>query len=73
MLPWQARAQRAPRQARAGSSSRLYWKDADIIDNTFHMMAFHATMTGARPARTSSGARQARAGSSSRLYWKDAG
>ena len=65
-----ARASSGARQAREGSSSQLYWKDADYYwqYNAFHTLP----CTGARPGRASSGARQARAGSSSRLYWKDA-
>ena len=52
------RALSGARQARAGSSSRLYWKTPESIDNIlqFQMTPFHAAMTGAR-----------------QLYCKDAG
>ena len=75
MLPWQARAQRAPRQARARRAQVLVRNCTErtltIIDNTLHFIWRHFMLP--RQARAQRAPRQARAGSSSRLYWKDVG
>ena len=59
-------AMKSARQARAGSSSRLYWKDADYYWQyyAFHMMP----CTGARPGRASTWRAPVL-----QLYCKDAG